>query len=211
MGLDADGAIALRKTLDNPPKLPAPAKLEALRQAVRANGGTLHWKKILGPVFGPGKLTIDEALYFGVYRDEVTDADARRFVGKSRQNKFHFQCNDLNWFAAAHDKALFYTAMKGAGLRVPHTRAVSGEKHRAGYPKALRSKDEVAAFLEENRDWPLFLKPIDGMYSVGAMKAVGAADGQVALFGGERFPAAAVAEYMAALSKVGYLFQDCLA
>lgn len=211
MQLDAANDIALRHKLVNPPSLAGRDKIEAVTQAVRSRGGTLPIDSILAPLFGPGKLTIDEALYYGLYRGGVGKDAARRFVGKKQQTKFHFQCNDESWFAAAHDKLLFYTVLAGAGLPVPHTRAVSGEKPRAGAWQCLRTKEEVAAFLLGNRQWPLFLKPIDGMFSIGTLKVMGAANGQVELFGAGKAEAEAVVEYMEALSTSGYLFQDCLA
>jgi hypothetical protein len=211
MGLDAAKDVALRRKLDNPPRLPASEWLAALAEAVRSRGGWLPLRRILAPLCGPGRLTVDEALYFGLYHNGIAKAEARRFVGKRRQAKFHYHCNDSTWFAAAHDKALCYTVIRGTGLRTPHTRAVWAEKHRTGYPRLLRSKTDLAAFLVQNREWPLFLKPIDGMYSIGTLKVMGAADGQVELFGGERFPVDVVADYMADMSKTGYLLQDCLA
>lgn len=211
MSLDAANDIALRDKLDKPPGLPGRDKIEVLTRAVRSRGGTLPIDSILAPLFGPGKLTIDEALYYGLYRGEVGKEAARRFVGKRQQNKFHFRCNDTTWYAAANDKLLFYTVLNGAGLPTPHTRAVSGEKPRAGAWRCLRTKEEVAAYLLENRRWPLFMKPIDGVYSIGTLKVMGAADGQVELFGAGKADVAAVVEYMEALSTSGYLFQDCLA
>jgi Sugar-transfer associated ATP-grasp len=210
MSLDAATDIALRDRLEKPPSLAGRDKLEAVTRAVRSRGGTLPIDSILAPLFGPGKLTIDEALYFGLYRGGVGKDAARRFVGKRQQSKFHFHCNDTTWYAAAHDKLLFYTVLAGAGLPTPHTRAVSGEKPRAGAWQSLRSKDEVAAFLMQNRHWPLFLKPIDGIFSIGAMKVTGAADGGAQIFGNGEVPVESLVNYMEALSSVGYLFQDCL-
>jgi len=94
MSLDAANDIALRDKLDNPPSLPGRGKLEAVTRAVRSRGGTLPIDSILAPLFGPGKLTVDEALYYGLYRGGVGKDAARRFVGKRQQSKFHFHCND---------------------------------------------------------------------------------------------------------------------
>lgn len=209
--LDAPRDLALRQALLDPPRLSAPDKIEALRVASRSRGGRIPFMTMLAPVRGPGKLTIDEALYFGLLRADIDAKEAARFVGKRRQTRFHNRCNDPSWFAVVDDKALFYTTVKGAGLPVPVTRAVSGEPPRGGYPCRLSGKAEVAAFLQQNRDWPLFLKPIDGIFSIGALKLTGAFAGGVELFGGERVAVEDVADYTAALSKVGYLFQDCLA
>ncbi|HZB89908.1 MAG TPA: sugar-transfer associated ATP-grasp domain-containing protein [Stellaceae bacterium] len=209
--LDAPRDLALRQALFDPPRLSAPDKIAALRAAARSRGGRVPIMTMLAPVRGPGKLTIDEALYFGLLGAGIDREGALRFVGKHRQTTFHNCCNDARWFAVVDDKALFYTTVKGAGLPVPNTRAVSGERPRGGYPCRLSGKAETAAFLQQTRDWPLFLKPIDGIFSIGALKLMGAFAGDVELFGGERVSAEDVADYLAALSKVGYLFQDCLA
>ena len=210
MVLDSQQDIALRGQLEKPPKFLGPEKIAALGESVRSQGGTLPLRTLLGPVLGPGRLTIDEALYFGLFRAGIAPADAARFVGKHRQAKFHHHCNDASWFAVVHDKALFYTTLAGAGLPVPKTRAISGDRARGGYPRRLAGKADVTAFLLQNREWPLFLKPIDGMFSIGALKLMSAASGQLQLFGGESVSPEALADYIAALSETGYLFQDCL-
>lgn len=210
MALNSQQDIALRDQLDKPPRFSGPEKIAALREAVRSRGGTVPLRTLLGPVLGPGRLAIDEALYYGLFRAGIASEDAARFVGKHRQAKFHIRCNDATWFAVVHDKALFYTTLKGAGLPVPKTRAISGDRPRGGYPRRLSAKGDVTAFLLQNREWPLFLKPIDGIFSIGALKAMSAANGHLELFGGENVSADALADYISAISETGYLFQDCL-
>lgn len=210
MALDAISDNALRKMLDKPPKIPAPDKIAALLQAVRGRGGRLSVGAIGAPLFGPGRLTLDEAFYFNVYGKDVEVQDAVRFVGKARQQKLHLQCNDLGWYAAADDKALFYIVVRGAGLPTPETRAISGSKIRAGYPRVLPTEQELTQYLAENDDWPLFLKPIDGMYSIGALKVLGHTDNRFEFFGGESATAEELAQYMSQISKAGYLVQECL-
>jgi hypothetical protein len=48
------------------------------------------------------------------------------------------------------------------------------------------------------------------MYSIGALKVMGLADGRLDLFGGESAAAEEVALYMTRISNAGYLIQDCL-
>lgn len=210
MGLDAASDIALRQRLEGPIRLAAAQKLVALQQVVGARSGALPFKRLLKPVFGPGKVTVDEALYYRLYLGDISDGEALRFVGRRRYDKFHRRCNDMGWYAAANDKALFYTIVSGAGLPAPRTYAVSGNQRRAGYPRFLATKQEIADFLSENRDWPLFLKPIDGMFSIGALKILGVREGVLEVFGVGPVAAPAVADYVAAISTVGYLFQACL-
>jgi len=206
MGLDAESDLALRKRLDEPPKTPAPDRVMSLRRATRA----LPVTTILKPALGPGKLTFDEAIYYDLYRKDIAVDDTLRYVGKRQQENFHLTCNDAHWFAAAHDKALFYMIVKGAGLPTPTTLAVTGTKVRSGFPRFLPTKDAVTAYLLENRDWPLFMKPIDGMYSIGALKVMGLVDGRLDLFDGESATAEEVALYMTKISNAGYLIQNCL-
>lgn len=210
MTLDVTYDLALRNKLDRPLALASAEKIEALRQALRALEGSSRLKKILWPMIGPGKLTIDEALYYRLYQSDLNDQEIRRFVGRRMYQKFHHLCNDASWFAAAHDKALFYTIICGAGLPIPQTHAISGERRRAGYMRFLADAKEVTTFLLANRHWPIFAKPVDGIYGIGALKIVGLDERGLELFGGAVHTADSIAAYMAALTTAGYLFQDCL-
>lgn len=202
--LNAEQDILLRKKLD---KTVTTDKLADIRRATSACGGSPWIRKFLSCSFGPGGLSQDEFFYYNLFDPDISDSDSKRFVGKKTQNKFHLKCNDATWFAAAHDKALFYIIVKGAGFLAPDTVAVYAPKKRSGFPLTLSSRADLAEFFRKNDVWPLFAKPIDGMYSIGTIQ-VEAADKNVArLKGGEDVSIDHLVDYINKLSETGYLFQ----
>lgn len=209
--LDATADRARATELEKPPSLAPAAKASMLSAALKADGMGSTLRKTLGMMSGPGRLTFDEICYYRLLDPGMPTTALRRFVGKRRQAVFHRACNNPHWYAAAHDKALFYTIMAGVGLPVPETIAVSGGRPRAGYAYHLASADAVADFLLHWSEWPVFIKPVDGMFSLGALRISGADDGRLAVDGCGMLPARRVARYMAAMSAEGCLVQRCLA
>lgn len=198
-----------RSTLDQPPVLPREARLALIAAAVRRNGASVI-RIAVSAAFGPGKLNLDEICYYRLLDGDVSPEGARRFVGKNRQAVLHPACNNAHWFAAAHDKALFYTIMSGIGHATPETIAISGPRSRAGFPRHLAEPEDVAEFLSKWTEWPLFAKPIDGMYSIGALRISDASDAELTVDGIGTLPVEEVARYIAGMSAEGYLFQRCL-
>jgi hypothetical protein len=132
-------------------------------------------------------------------------------VGKLAQQKMHDACNDPHWFAVVHDKLLFHAAMLGVGLPVPQLLATHHATRRVPGIPSLTGAEEIATFLRERSIYPLFGKPIDGMFSLGTFSAVSclADDHTLALHDGTRV---AVADFAAGLAErqAGHLLQECL-
>lgn len=205
--LDAAEHKTLRGRLDRPPKVEIGSHFQKANAASRSPA----WLgKLLAAIRGPGKLTIDEFFYYQLYRPEYTAEDCRLFVGKKQQARFHDVCNNSHWFAAAHDKALFYTIMRGADLPVPETLAVVSAEPRHGYHRTLSSAGDLDAFFQGRDDFPLFAKPIDGMYSLGTLKLLAGHSGVVSVSEYGEVPLAEVYDYMRELSESGYLIQRTL-
>jgi hypothetical protein len=207
MQLDVTYDSRLVRELDAPPKV---SRAESLRAAVSLNGGNAWLMNFIHVARGPGKLSFDEYLYYRLFDPALTREEIRRFVGKRVQGKLHAACNDPRWFAVSHDKALFYTTLAGAGLPVPETVAVYAPKGRSGFPVTLRSAEDIRRYLAGYSDWPLFAKPITGIYSVGAIHITGRQGDELVMKNGERAAVEQVADYMAAFSEDGYLFQRIL-
>lgn len=173
--LDVAAAKSQIALLDAPPHLDIRAHA---RVAKAAGQRTRPLMRELGQVmFGPGRLTVHEYFYYRLDDPNLPRDEIRRFVGKARQRRFHTRCNDASWHAAAHDKALFYAAVRGAGLPTPETLAVYAPGGRAFAAETLRTSQQLAAFLQRDEHYPLFVKPIDGIYSVGAL-SLAAQDGR---------------------------------
>ncbi len=202
MPLDAERDIALRRALDAPPKLDRRAGSQAA-----ARGGGSWLGKYFAVMLGPGRLTVDEFFYYRAYDPAVfPERELPRLLGKRAAMRFHLLCNDRTNFAIVHDKALFYTLVKGAGFSVPESIAIYAPRKRPGYP-TLQSKESLAGFLRDNARWPLFAKPIDGMYSIGALRLDGRDGDGLAIHNAGVEPLSAFVDYATRMSDVGYLFQ----
>jgi hypothetical protein len=207
MQLDATLDTKLVSDLSAPPKV---NWVESFGQAIQRGEGLAWLPKLMSAGRGPGKLTVDEFFYYRLFEPVLTPEDVRRYIGKRAQNRMHKACNDSRWFAVSHDKALFHVVLAGAGFRVPETVAVYAPKGRSGFPRTLRTGDDIVGFLRQNAEWPLFAKPIDGIFSVGAIQMTGCEGDEVLMRGREPTSVAAVTDYMKDLSKEGYLFQKTL-
>jgi hypothetical protein len=123
----------------------------------------------------------------------------------------HFACNDRTWFAVVDDKLLFHTTMQGAGLPVPELIAIIHTSRRGPNVPCLKTAGELRDFLRDKAPYPLFGKPIDGMYSLGAFRAdsYAAAEGELVLaVGGRQQLDGCAAEIVA--HNPGYLLQRAL-
>ncbi|MBL8907337.1 MAG: hypothetical protein JNM20_11735 [Rhizobiales bacterium] len=204
--LDSARDLEIRRKMGAAPQL-APAVHTSMMREVYQRCG---WRWMYAPRLKAG-LGFDEAALLGLFRPEMAGEDFSRFVGKARQKRFHAICNDRRWYALADDKAVFYTMLKGAGLAAPATIAFAGARKRTGMGEWLSSSEALGAFLGAQDRWPLFAKPVDGMYSLGALRLEGVADGSVQVAGEGPVGLADLWAYMSALSQQGYLVQQCLA
>jgi hypothetical protein len=204
--LDSTRDLEIRRKMDEAPRLTPEDHASAMRDVYQRCG----WRWMYGPRLKAG-IGFDEAALLGLYRPGMEAQDFSRFVGKGRQKNFHNACNDRQWFALADDKAVFYTLLRGAGLPVPETLAYVGARKRTGTGEWLSNQAALETFLASGRHWPLFAKPVDGMYSLGGLRLEGMQDGLVQVAGEEPVSGADLLNYMNALSRRGYLVQRCLA
>lgn len=203
---DVDAANALRKRLAAPPRL----NLGENVKAAAKSGSRDYIRRLVKAVRGPGRLTVDEFFYYRLYEPSLPETSLARFVGKRIQNRMHLTCNDAHWYAACHDKLLCYTILTGTGLAIPETVAVFSEKGRVGIYPSLVNQADLAQFIADSSNHPVFCKPVDGLFSVGAFRIEGATGDTLILNGGERRSIDDVVRFMASLSPAGYLLQKVL-
>ena len=158
-----------------------------LRTAIRVGkrAGTVL-REIWSLQRGPGKLTAPEYFYYRLWEQDVPLAEKARFVGKHAQHAMHAACIDYAWLGVTQDKLLFHAAMRDAGLPVPEVVAVVRPSRYLPGGRALATREQVEAFLRDGATYPFFVKPIDGVYSLGAVSAASrdVVAGTVALAGG---------------------------
>jgi hypothetical protein len=195
--------------LDGPVRIDLIGNLRKALAAGKSLSGLL--REVYSLSRGPGRLTPHEYFYYQLDNCALPFEEKKRFIGKAAQTRFHFNCNDARWFAIIHDKLLFQAAMEGAGFPVPRLLAVQHNKR--SWPKVphLATNENIACFFETNVQLPMFVKPIDGMYSLGSMLVEGYAPASSELL--LRFRGRLAIDSFAQLlltRESGHIFQECL-
>lgn len=143
--------------------------LGQIRKAVNKNGFRVlrEWY----PLFkGKNNLTLDEYIDYQLYDDAQHDqASRKRFVSETIIYGLYEKRLDLKWFSATEDKWLMYCYLSSNGLPVPETSAIVSDADRYFGGTAVVS--DTAEFIEfvSQSQLPLFLKPVKGIASSGAL------------------------------------------
>ncbi len=206
--LDAGEARAMKTRLDSPPEV---ALTDAVRFAGAETGSSMGWV----PSFwkcnhGPGKLTPSEFFYYRLYDGHADIDAAQRYVGKMMQEKMHRACCDPMWFAPALDKLTFLNLMQGASIPVPDTEAVFDPSAKRMHLRLITCDDGLRALLDRAGSYPLFAKPVDGMYSVGVLAITDGDGDYVHIRGAGKVAVPDVAAYMRDVTDAGYLLQSMM-
>jgi hypothetical protein len=205
----AEGASQLA-VLTDIPQVDFPANLQAALAAGRRMSSILA--EVIALRRGPGKLTPAEYFYYRLWEPGLSRDEKRRFVGKQAQHPMHVACNSALWYASAADKLVFHTLLAGAGLPRPDLLAITHPGRLTPSGRVLTGADDIARFLREPANYPLFGKPIDGRYSLAVLSAdeYDPTNDQVRLHGATPVAPTALAAELAARPS-GYLLQRRLA
>jgi hypothetical protein len=163
---------------------------------------------------GAGRMTPHEYFYYRLHDRALPRDQLWRFIGRYALTGFHAAAIDLAEAATVHDKAKFYARMAQAGLPIPRTLAVHEGDARGMAAETLRGRDALVAFLQDGARYPLFIKPVIGMYSVGAVSLDALHNGRVRLGTGETARVSQVADFIEQLGEEmgdgGFLIQERL-
>jgi len=157
-----------------------------------------------------GKLQPAEYYYFRLYDDAAYPfEEKRRFLSERIHPAVIDRCSDPQWRILADDKFLTYGLLESCGAPVPETQAVfAANGRRFGRVPTLTTAEELTGFLTGPARYPLFAKPLAGIFSLGACRIEAREGDTLHLTGGERVP---VGEFAAQLdSEQGYLLQTVL-
>lgn len=206
--LDVEAAWQMHATLDKPPSLPLSDVIK--RASTDSPAGSSWISDFWRALNGPGKLSAAEYFYYKLYDGRHSEDDVARYVGKIKQNKMHFACNDERWFAPSSDKLFFLASMRGNDIATPETLAVFDAKTGRSDSQLISDIDGLVAFLDEPGNYPMFAKPIDGMYSIGAVALTDGGHGTAHVRGAGEVSTHEIADYMLRVSDAGYLIQKTL-
>jgi hypothetical protein len=120
-------------------------------------------------------------------------------------------CTDPHWRAIVHDKFLFNCLFEKLGFPVPCNVAAYHPTRVFGSLRTLRNPSELLEFLRDYQNYPLFSKPLDGMWSVGVarLSEFDAKSNEIKLADGRRVSSDS---YIAQIEQFeeGFLFQEIL-
>ena len=224
MQLDTEGAGDAQPQIEQPSLVPDPTvhaaliKVPAVDLAANlriSRAGGHSYSSVLGELLklqmGPGKLSVHEYFYYRLWDSALSLDEKREFVGREREWRLHNACNDEAFRDAVADKLRFHEAMLAAGLPVPQLLGiVHGSRQIAGIP-TLDSAEKLSAFFIGETSYPMFGKPIDGMFSLGVFRADGCdvENGRLVMHDGTR-PAIDDCAAQIAGHTQGYLLQRAL-
>jgi len=192
--------------------------IAALFQRARSKSGrssaSLVWD-IARLARGPGKLRPFDYLRYELFRPHMTHAERAAFVSphaSSMLNRRLSPVSQENYAPLTVDKVLTGIVLAAAGFPVPEIRAVFSVDANYGALSRLRSAEDIAAFLRDPGNLPVFGKPVNGSQSVGAAAFVARApEGDAIVLGDGRVVAIeALAAEIARHYGRGYLFEERL-
>lgn len=161
---------ATYKALSGVPKVDLKTNLNAAMAAGRSPLAMLPeiaWLRI-----GPGKVSIHEYFYFQLWSKSLGMRERLRFIGKRLHYRMHSACNQGSWFATVSDKLVMQTFMRGAGMPMPELIAVIHGGRRAWQEiPTLATKEQIVSFLRQPENYPFFIKPVDGVFSIQVYSA----------------------------------------
>ncbi len=195
-----------KRTL-SPPDLPQVAE-----QVTAATGKSLAEQRaeIVSLGKAPNLLSPAEYYYYRLYDDvRYSTAEKRRFLGRRAQDKILTTIAGRPWWGIVHDKIVFQTLLGAYGFPMPPILATYHAQRSAPGAVTLRDSEDVARFLRSGEHYPLFGKPIDGMFSLGTVRLDGydRHTDTLSLANDARVTVGALVAELARYQGRGYLFQ----
>lgn len=160
---------------------------------------------------GPGRLSPQEYFYYRLWDRELSLERKQQFIGRDRQRYFYGICNDERVRPIADDKLVFHEAMTAARVPVPDLVAVVHASRRSPGVPCLTNAAEICDLLASPSAYPVFGKPIDGVFSLGVFRVDGreASTDELIFHDGTRAAVQGCAEQLASYAP-GYLLQRVL-
>lgn len=157
-----------------------------------------------------GKLRMYEYFLYDLYQPERwTEQEREEFASAHIHWPLVNACNNTQWWALTEDKWLSSCFLEHNGIPTPQTIAVFDRtaRHYGATPK-LSDADTLKSFLTAHAPYPIFVKPIGGLWSAGALRISAQTETHVILDGHEPQTFEEMAK--TTLGDMPYIFQNCL-
>lgn len=165
-----------RLRLDRPPAIDLKSNMKVATDQGRTLFGLA--REAFQICRAPGRISPAEYFYYRLWEDDLSLAEKKKYIGKQAQETMHRACNDPAWHAVTHDKLLLHSVLEMAGNPTPRitavvhpTRYLMGRFELGSEPAHLSNRSKLLKFLSVKDNYPIFGKPIDGMYSLGVFRA----------------------------------------
>jgi len=159
---------------------------------------------------GRGKLQLYEYFLYGLDdKDRWSEDERNRFLSAHIHWPIVNKCNDQTWWAVTEDKWLSSIFLEHHDFPAPENVAVfdRGTRLYSDLPK-LSSAEQLKKFLVRFSKFPIFAKPINGMWSAGAVRISGCSKTHVQIDG--RDPVTFEQLFDDVFGDVAYLIQKCV-
>lgn len=117
----------------------------------------------------PNFLGSSEYFDYGLFDPTVPMGAKQEFLGYKAE-KIYSKLNQGSWHGTANDKIMFEQVMQSCGFKIPTTLALF-HPWRTGSTSChhVRTLAELGAFFADVTTFPLFVKPVHGLFGRGTM------------------------------------------
>lgn len=212
----SDTATAPRALLAAPEK-PSPPASELIVEVARKYGVSpfRQFGQMLRLWAGQNRMEFSQYYKNAIYRKELSRTEKGQFVGERGSLRLNNRLSPrlvTEHRALVHDKVLYGLTMERMGFPVPTIQAVASRLRYYGKLRTLTEASQIEEFLLNEARYPLFVKPEEGMGSVGSALITGIDrdSRELTLSNGTRIDLRAFASEVLEEYSEGFLFQDAV-
>lgn len=160
----------------------------------------------------PNLLGPSEYYEYRLYDPAISKEAKQTFIGYKTE-RIYEKLNDPSWHGTANDKILYEQVMRTCHFQIPRTTAIFHPWRTAGtYCKDIRTLDDLGRYLSSVDTFPLFVKPIHGLFGRGTnvIRAYDPVSNVLQVADGSRIGLRDFHTWLESNSRAGMLFQEMI-
>ena len=162
---------------------------------------------------GKSQLTSSDYYELGLHDPELSRDQKREYIGVIANKKFNKTLTPTilaPTISFVGNKLLYTLLLDRIGFDTSYTQAVASDFRDAGDTRALRNFEDIATFLTQDAQFPIFGKPLDGSQSTGTVRLERIEGDDLVLSNGQARNVTDFAKEVFERYPSGYLFQRAL-
>lgn len=160
--------------------------------------------------FSKGLLGVTEYFDYELYKNDLSPAEKAAFGGWRAQAYLEkMLIDDLSEFMSI-DKITMYSLFSGYGLPFPTVKAIFGSARPSSGTLQLNSADELIAFLRDESNLPVYIKPSSSSFGRGNFLVSGIEDGMYVLGNSEKIGDKELVDRLDNRRGLGWVLQEPL-